>query len=1109
MSTSTRELFLRWREQRAPADLAVVFERTAPELLRVAVHLVGDAAAAEDLVQSTFLTALEKAETFDGARELEPWLVGILQLHAHDVLRAARRKPDVERLVERVQARPDDELIARELSAELARAIDELPEPYRQTLLLRARHGLGSADIAHVLGESAVTVRVRIHRGLEKLRRALPAGIALGVLATLEPARGMDAVKDVVLAHAGGSAATAAAGFGGVLVGKKLVAALLVLLLATLIGWRALSESRAKAVTVTTEVASLELAPSATNATPELESAATEVPRTATSASLASVSSGPPVRGRVLDGVSGAPIAGARVRLYAPEWLTLAEIEIRCPRRTTALQSWTSPADDCPWIEEPLDDLAKAGRARVSVQLPPLASAAPIAEVMSDANGAFVMPDGTPWGFLVCTHEGHADRLLPARRTKPVIDVVDGRQRQQKLPHESVVVRMWPWQEITGRVAALDGSAIEREIPLQFVGSRDGGDRTAVGEIGMYDPSTVGSWTVRTDEHGKFRVRVAARSLQVHSLDDEWMLAHSGTHPTLHESYVFQTSFSLPVAQPVELFVQRAPALRVRDAATNAPIEDFQLLSRSVNEGYPFYCGRFLAPRGVLWLTDEQALMSQLRFPGNGPSELFVWAEGHAFARAKLADLNALTTLDLALERGAAPSVHGRVVRGRERLAGWTVSLVAVSNIQWNGDESWLVDVGTTHMDGAFELRGPPGDYVLRCRGDGPTHFRRVTIPVADDIVVDLAAVGTLVVHVADSNGAPRAGHNVVVQSTRGRTLHGDTAASGEVRFESLEAGAYDLITSFKATHGPFHIDAREHVELAPGDTREVSFTLPAPAPRYPRLVVAGGAADGWKAHATPQPAAETVWLPVEANGRIPIDVQFGMSAIDITRDSATFWRFPIPRDAPDGFELRVETPETGYVGTLIDATTNAPLARVLVHAVSLDIERSAKPLVITTFADTDGRFEFALPAGRWRFDLGVDWDSVRRPRRTDPVAWDYGIPLAFEPAEPPAAPHRVLALRVPKPPLETLHGRARRAGAPVADVLVSARAFVDADGGRFVLKTDDTTSTDADGRFELPHARAERVELKFWSPAERRTLGTIVRELAPAAAGDIEIELP
>ncbi len=70
--------FVRFRATGRPADLADVFDATAVELRRVARHLVGTAEEADDLVQNTFLAAIEDREGFAPGEPVLPWLLGIL-----------------------------------------------------------------------------------------------------------------------------------------------------------------------------------------------------------------------------------------------------------------------------------------------------------------------------------------------------------------------------------------------------------------------------------------------------------------------------------------------------------------------------------------------------------------------------------------------------------------------------------------------------------------------------------------------------------------------------------------------------------------------------------------------------------------------------------------------------------------------------------------------------------------------------------------------------------------------------------------------------------------------------------------------------------------------
>ena len=85
------ELLRRYRETRDPEDLGRLFDAVAPGLFRIARSVVGDAAAAEDVLQETFLAVIEGVETFDPARPAGPWLNGVLKRQAARARRAAAR----------------------------------------------------------------------------------------------------------------------------------------------------------------------------------------------------------------------------------------------------------------------------------------------------------------------------------------------------------------------------------------------------------------------------------------------------------------------------------------------------------------------------------------------------------------------------------------------------------------------------------------------------------------------------------------------------------------------------------------------------------------------------------------------------------------------------------------------------------------------------------------------------------------------------------------------------------------------------------------------------------------------------------------------------------
>lgn len=208
MHGEAERAFLAFREGGRPRDLARVFDLVAQELLLVAGHLARGEMEAEELVQQTFLAALERRASWDAGRPLVPWLLGILVRLA----RGERRRLAQERergggaleTLESEVAGPARQAEEAELAAALASAIAALPEAYREVLSLRLVHGLEAVEIAHALGRPLETVKTQLKRGKERLREALPRSLA--ALVALE-GEGLSGVRSAVLAAAPGMVA--------------------------------------------------------------------------------------------------------------------------------------------------------------------------------------------------------------------------------------------------------------------------------------------------------------------------------------------------------------------------------------------------------------------------------------------------------------------------------------------------------------------------------------------------------------------------------------------------------------------------------------------------------------------------------------------------------------------------------------------------------------------------------------------------------------------------------------------------------------------------------------------------------------------------------------
>lgn len=181
-------------------------------LRSLARGLVNCEADAEDVVQETLLTALERPPA---PGNLRGWLGKVARNVAFMRHRSRQRAARRELLAARGDAPPTPaEISARlEIERQVVDAVAELAEPYRSTLILHFYDGLAPVEIARHLGIPAATVRVRLKRALAKVRARLEEksdrrALALGLLLLAKPPRQFSlwAAAAAALVAAGGVA---------------------------------------------------------------------------------------------------------------------------------------------------------------------------------------------------------------------------------------------------------------------------------------------------------------------------------------------------------------------------------------------------------------------------------------------------------------------------------------------------------------------------------------------------------------------------------------------------------------------------------------------------------------------------------------------------------------------------------------------------------------------------------------------------------------------------------------------------------------------------------------------------------------------------------------
>ena len=148
-------------------------------LYRVALRLTGEPAAAEDLVQDTMLKAIRAWDSFRPGSNARAWLVTILRNQFINGWRSDKRAPagvDMAAIPEPPDPRdpdPEGRFFSELVDEEVLRAVDALPDEFREVLVLSDMEGLPYADIAESLGIPVGTVKSRLFRGRRILQGAL------------------------------------------------------------------------------------------------------------------------------------------------------------------------------------------------------------------------------------------------------------------------------------------------------------------------------------------------------------------------------------------------------------------------------------------------------------------------------------------------------------------------------------------------------------------------------------------------------------------------------------------------------------------------------------------------------------------------------------------------------------------------------------------------------------------------------------------------------------------------------------------------------------------------------------------------------------------------
>ena len=153
--------------------------RTYVDTYTLAVRLTGHEEDARDVVQEAYLRAWKGLKRFRGDAQFSTWMYRITANASYTHMQKRRRQrttnlDDIEEPTEmRLESSPDGMAESAAGLAELAAAVQRLPETLRQIVILKDVYGLPHEVIAEELGISVAAAKVRLHRGRKKLRDLL------------------------------------------------------------------------------------------------------------------------------------------------------------------------------------------------------------------------------------------------------------------------------------------------------------------------------------------------------------------------------------------------------------------------------------------------------------------------------------------------------------------------------------------------------------------------------------------------------------------------------------------------------------------------------------------------------------------------------------------------------------------------------------------------------------------------------------------------------------------------------------------------------------------------------------------------------------------------
>ena len=156
--------------------MAQLYDRYSSVVYAVALRVLGDTGAAEDILQEIFMQLWRNPGAFDASRgNLAPWLAVIARNRAVDALRKRRPQTELEDVTLSVSPDLASEAYRGRIAEKIRGALNQMPQQQRGALEMAYFEGYSHSEIAAKTGEPLGTIKTRIRNGLMQLRKVVEA----------------------------------------------------------------------------------------------------------------------------------------------------------------------------------------------------------------------------------------------------------------------------------------------------------------------------------------------------------------------------------------------------------------------------------------------------------------------------------------------------------------------------------------------------------------------------------------------------------------------------------------------------------------------------------------------------------------------------------------------------------------------------------------------------------------------------------------------------------------------------------------------------------------------------------------------------------------------